>query len=307
MRIFITTIIFFAIHFHSHGQLADTGPKRELLIGYKKIISRTYSDEKDSAYVSVSFINQFGEIARSEHYDKRGDLVGWIKYEYYADGLMKYQEDHGQVFQYDEQVKDLVGKIRDDTYNAKMFEYKEKLLTREVWVQAGEGYKNYNYSIAYEYDLSKRPTKEVHTNNYTGPVVTFQPGTVVVDSSFNKDGATQWIRTSSYKSDTVVIANYNDNNIVETYSIIKLSSTKKPISVLSVDNLKRPIEVHSMMYDRNDNLIQEINRVIDISKINYDKFAGDDIQIVYNEKKLPILRRVKEKGKVISTTEIRYE
>jgi len=307
MKLFVTIIIVISIHFHSHGQLADRGPKRELLKGYKKITSRTYSSNKDSASVSVSLVNELGDIIRSEHYDKSGGLVGWIKHEYYADGLLKYEEDHGQVFQYDEQVKDLIGKIRDDTYNAKMFEYKDKLLTKEVWVQAGEGYKNYNYSITYEYDKYKRLTKEVHTNKYTGPVVTFKPSTSIVDSSFNKDGVTQWIRTTSYKSDTVIIANYSDNNSVKGYSIIKISSTKKPVSILSVDNLKRPIEVSSMTYDKNDNLIRETNRIIDPSKINYDKMAGDDIRIVYNEKKLPIIRLVRENGKVISTSEIKYE
>jgi hypothetical protein len=307
MRLLITAIIFISIHLQSQGQLVDYGPGRERLKGYKKITARTYSDIKDSAYVLISLINKHGDIVRNEHYDKRGDLVSWTKYEYDPDGLMKYEEDHGQVFQYDEQVKDLVGRIREDTYNAKMFEYNGKLLSKEVWIQAGEGYKNNNYLITYEYDKSKRLTKEVHIDKYMGPVVTFKPGTAITDSSFSKGDVTQWIKTSSYKSDTLIITEYNENNSVRGYSIIKLSATRKPISILRVDNLKEPIEVTTMTYDKYDNLIRETNRVINIEKINYDKVAGDDIQIVYNEKRLPILRLVKENGRVISTTQIGYE
>jgi len=158
MRTLIAIIIFILIHVYSQGQLVDRGPTREFLKGYKKITARTYSDKKDSASVSVSFINGLGDVVRNEYYDKKGNLVNWTKYEYYSDGLIKYEEDHGQVFAYDEQVKDLVGKIREDTYNAKVFEYTGKLLTKEVWIQVSEGYKNYNYQINYEYDKSKRLT-----------------------------------------------------------------------------------------------------------------------------------------------------
>ena len=54
-------------------------------------------------------------------------------------------------------------------------------------------------------------------------------------------------------------------------------------------------------------MTQESIEIIDIDKITYDIAAGDNYQLFYNDKSLPILRLTKENEKVISKEIVRYK
>jgi hypothetical protein len=307
MKLLISVIAVFSIG-HSHGQAFEHGLNRAQLKGYKKITdTRTYSSEADSAeHKTISFIDELGDIIKTETYEN-ATLTNWTKYEYDKNGHVTYEEDHGQVFSYDEQVKGHVGKVRDDYYHAKVFEYEKGLLVKEVWFHNDEGYKTYDYTITYEYSRSKRLMKKVHTNKYVGPVVGFKPGTDVLDTTYNKNDVTQYADVYFYKSNTVTVVHYNEKNAIDGCTITTLSATKKPVSIVNTDHLKKPIDVTTITYDKNDNAIRELNKLIAPEKINSDGFYGGEYLTTYNKRKLPILQLVKEKGKVLSRNEIKYE
>src|SRR5688500_2795964 len=163
------TIITVTLLSDSFGQISGYDFTRENLKGFKRITAtRTNYNGRDStSYNSIYLIDELGDVVRSEHFDKK-ELTNWTKYEYYDNGLLKYEESHSPIFRYDEKTKKEVGQIKDDAYNGKIFEYNGSLLTKQIYVTCYDGSKSYNYIILYEYDNSGRLTKEVSIDGNIG-------------------------------------------------------------------------------------------------------------------------------------------
>ena len=308
MKQLTVIITLLTVGIHSYAQIFEYHIKRSQLKGYKKIITtQTYLSDTDSIdRKSIYYINELGDIIKTETYEN-ATLTGWTKYEYNEKGQVTYEEDHGQIFSYDELVHGVVGKVEDDNYTAKLFEYNKDFLVKEIWFNYHDGYKTYDNDIIYEYNKYKQLTKKIQIDKYTGPVIGFEPGTDVMDTTYNKSNVTHHTAIYSYKLNTVTVAHYNEKNIIYSYIITTLSATKKPISILHTDNLKKPIDLTTITYDKNDNLIREINRVITPEKVNSDRFLGGESLTTYNEQKLPILQVTQKKGKVLLTIEFKYE
>ncbi len=292
----------------SFGQISGYDFKREDLKGYKKLTSiRTnYFGRDSSSYSSIYFINEFGDITKSEHYDKK-ELTHWTKYEYYDNGVLKYEENHSPIFRYDEKTKKEIGQIKDDTYHGKMFEYNGMLLTKVIYIDCYEGSKSYDFVVLYEYDNSGRPIKEVSVDGNIGLTGKFKPNSSIIDTLYNKDKVTRWTKKYVHRADSIICTDYDDQDEIQGYSFTKLSADKRPIITLDTDPQKKGIKSVTRTYDSKGNLTQEIIEIIDIDKITYDMAAGDDYQLFYNEKSLPVLGLTKEDGKVISKEIVRYK
>jgi hypothetical protein len=307
MKTITTIITAIIICFHAHGQLFENKPKREQLRGYKQITEIAVNQPSDSVtYTDIRFVNDLGDITRSESYDNK-TLTGWTKYEYNSDGQLIYEERHDQVFSYDEQKKDHVGKIRDDDYHARTLEYQNKRLAKETQSSTSEGRKTYNSNTTYEYNRNGQLIKEIYTDYYTGLVVTFKPGTDVMDSACNRQTIKTYTTVYSYKANTTTIAAYDKDNYLSRYWTVELSATKKPTSILRADEQKKPVELTRRFYDKDDNVIRETNKIINPNKAKSDKFSADEVLTTYNERNLPILVVMKESGKVVHTTQTKYE
>jgi hypothetical protein len=302
------TIITVTLLTDSFGQISGYDFTRENLKGFKRITStRTNYNGRDStSYNSIYLINELGDIVRSEHYDKK-ELTNWTKYEYYDNGLLKYEESHSPIFSYDEKTKKEIGQIKDDAYNGKIFEYNGSLLTKQIYVTCYDGSKSYNYIILYEYDNSGRLIKESNVDGNIGMTGDFKPNSSVIDTMYYKDKVTKWTTTHLYKADSIISTNHDDKNEIQGYSFTKLNLTKKPFRILDTDAQKNEIKSVTRTYDKNGNLTRELIEIIDIDKITYDMAAGDDYQLFYNDKSLPILGLTKEKGKIISKEIVRYK
>lgn len=292
----------------SFGQISGYDFTRENLKGFKRITStRTNYNGKDStSYNSIYVINKLGDIVRSEHYDRK-ELTNWTIYEYYDNGLLKYEESHSPIFSYDEKTKKEIAQIKDDAYSGKIFEYKANLLTKQIYVICYDGSKSYDYVILYEYDNSGQLTKEVSVDGNIGLTGDFKPNSSVIDTMYYKDKVTKWTTTHQHKGDSIISTNYDDNNQIHGYSFTKLSVTKKPVRILDTDAQKNEIKSITRTYDKKGNLTQESIEIIDIDKITYDMAAGDNYQLFYNDKSLPILGLTREKGKIISKDIVRYK
>lgn len=290
------------------GQISGYDFKREDLKGYKKVTSIriNYNGRDSSSYSSIYFINEFGDITKSEHYDNK-ELTRWTKYEYTDNGLLKYEENHSPIFSYDEKTKKEIGQIKDDIYHGKIFEYNGKLLTKVTYVDCYEGSKSYDYVVLYEYDNSERLVKEVSVDGNIGLTGKFKPNSSVIDTLYNKNKVTRWTKNYVHKADSIIGTDYNDNDEIQGYSFTKLNKTKKPIKILDTDSQKRGIKSVTRTYDKKENLTRETIEIIDIDKITYDIAAGDDYQLFYNEKSLPVLGLTKENGKVISKEIVQYK
>jgi hypothetical protein len=290
------------------GQISGYDFRREDLKGYKIVTStRTnYMGRDSSSYRSIYFINELGDITKSEHYDKK-ELTHWTKYEYYDNGLLKYEENHSQIFSYNERTKKEIGQIKDDIYHGKLLEYNGKLLTKVTYVDCYEGSKSYDNAVLYEYDNSGRLVKEVSVNGNIGLTGKFKPNSSLIDTLYDKDKVTRWTKTYMHKADSIIGTEYDDNAEIRGYSFTKLSKAKKPVKILDTDSQKRGIKSVARTYDKKENLTREIFEIIDIDKITYDIAAGDDYQIFYNEKSLPVLGLTKENGKVISKEIVQYK
>jgi len=296
-----------ALLFDSFGQINGYEFKRKDLKGFKKVTStRTNYNGRDStSYSSIYFVNDLGDIARSEHYDKK-ELTNWTLFEYDENGRLKYEESHGQIFSYDDKTKKEIGQIQDNTYHGRIFEYDGDLLTKQIYVACYDGSKSYNYFIFYEYDNSGRLIKEVNIDGDIGLTGDFKPNSSVIDTIYYKDKITKWTTTHLYKADSIISIDYNDNNDIQGYSFTKLDQTRKPINILDTDAKKNEIKSVTRIYDKKGNLTQEITKIIDLDKITYDLVAGDTYQVLYNERSLPILGITKENGKLISKEILRY-
>jgi len=307
MRLLIT-ITLITLLSNSFGQISGYDFTRNNLKGFKRVTStRTNYNGRDcTSYNSIYLINELGDIVRSEHYDKK-ELTNWTKYEYYDNGLLKYEESHNEIFSYDEKTKKETGQIKDDTYHGKIFEYNGNLLTKQIYVTCYDGSKSYNYVILYEYDNSGRLIKEVNVDGNLGVTGDLKPNSSVIDTMYHKDNVTKWTTTYLYKADSIISTNYDNNNEIQGYSFTKLNLTKKPIGILDTDPKKNKIKSITRTYDKKGNLTQEIVNIIDIDKITYDMVAGDNYQLFYNDKFLPILGLTKEKGELISKQIVRYK
>lgn len=307
MRLLIT-ITLITLLSDSFGQISGYEFARKNLKGFKKVTSTriNYNGRDSTSYNSIYLINELGDILRSEHYDKK-ELTNWTRYEYYDNGLLKYEESHNQIFGYDEKTKKETGQIKDDTYHGKIFEYKGNLLTKQIYVTCYDGSKTYNYVILYEYDNSGRLTKEVNVDGNIGVTGDFKPNSSVIDTMYYKDKVTKWTTTYQYKADSIISTDYDDNNEIQGYSLTKLNQTKKPVKILDTDPQRNAIKSIARTYDNKGNLTQEIIEIIDIDKITYDMVAGDNYQVFYNDKSLPILGLTKEKGELISKQIVRYK
>src|SRR5688500_8902597 len=169
----------------SFGQISGYDFTRQSLKGLKRISStRTNYNGKDStSFNSIYMINELGEIVRSEHYDKE-ELTNWTIYEYYDNGLLKYEESHSPIFSYDEKNKKEIGQIRDDAYNGRIFEYNGNFLTKQSYIMCYDGSKSYGSVILYEYDNSGRLIKEVSVDGNIGLTGDLKPNSSVVDTMY---------------------------------------------------------------------------------------------------------------------------
>jgi hypothetical protein len=307
MRLLIIIIVMTFLS-DTFGQISGYDFIREDLKGYKKVtsISTNYNGRDSSSYSSIYFVNEFGDITKSEHYDNK-ELTQWTKYEYYDNGLLKYEENHSPIFSYDEKTKKEIGQIKDDIYHGKMFEYNGILLTKVTYIDCYEGSKTYDYVILYEYDNSGRLVKEVSIDGNIGLTGEFKPNSNVIETLYNKSKVTRWTKNYVHRSDSIIGTEYDDNNEIQGYSFTKLSKAKKPIKILDTDSQKNGIKSVTRTYDKNENLTREIIEIIDIEKITYDMAAGDDYQLFYDNNSLPILGITREKGKIISKQIVRYK
>lgn len=292
----------------SFGQIGGYDFTRENLKGFKRIISThtNYNGRDSTSYNSIYFINELGDVVRSKHYDKN-ELTNWTEYEYYDNGLLKYEESHSPSFSFDENTKKEIGQIKDDAYNGIIFEYNGSLLTKKIYVTCFGGSKSYKYIILFEYDNFGRLIKEVSVDGNMGLVADFKPNSSVIDTMYNKEKITKWTTTHLHKADSIISTNYDDNNEIQGYSLTKFNLTKKPVRILDTDAQKNEIKSVTRTYDTMGNLTQELIEVIDIDKITYDMAAGDNYQIFYNDKSLPILGLTRENGIIISKEIIRYK
>lgn len=307
MRLIIT-ITLITLLSDSFGQISEFHFTRKNLKGFKKVTSTriNYNGQDSTSYSSIYLINKLGDIVRSEHYDKK-ELVNWTKYEYYDNGLLKYEESHNQMFSYDEKSKREIGQIEDDTYQGKIFEYSGNLMTRQIYVTCYDGSKSYDNLTLYEYDNSGRLVKEINIDSDLGLTAEFKPNSSVVDSMYYKDKVTRWSTTHLHKADSIISTTYDDNNEIQGYSFTKLNLAKKPIRILITDSQRNEIKSVTRTYDKTGKFVHELVKIIDIDKIDYDLIAGDDYQLFYNNKLLPILVLTKENGEIISKERVRYE
>jgi hypothetical protein len=305
---FLITIMLITLLADSFGQISGYDFTRKHLKGIKRITStRTNYYERDSAtYNSIYFVNELGDIVKSESYEN-DELRGWTRYEYYDNGLLKYEETHTPIFSYDKISKKEIGRIMDDSYSGKIFEYNGDLLAKKRFLTCYDGSKSYNYVVLYEYDKSGRLIKEVSVDGSIGLTGDFKPNSSVIDSMYYKDKTTTWTTTHLFKADSIISTDYDDNNEIQGYSFTKLDVTKKPVNILETDPQKNGIKAVTMAYNNRGDLIQERIEIIDIDKITYDMVAGDDYQLFYDDRSLPILGITKEKGKIISKEVIRYK
>ena len=83
------TIMTLTLLTESFGQISGYDFTGEDLKGYERITTtRINFNERDSAvYNGIYFINEFGDIVRSEHYEKE-ELTHWAKYEYFENGFL---------------------------------------------------------------------------------------------------------------------------------------------------------------------------------------------------------------------------
>lgn len=301
-------ITFITLSFGSFGQISGYEFKRTDLKGLKKVTAtRTNYYGKDSTtYSSIYFVNGLGDIVKSEHYDKK-ELTNWTKYEYYGNGLLKYEENHSPVFRYDEKTGKEIGQIRDDIYHGKMFEYSGNLLTKLTYIDSYEGSKSYDYVIVFEYDNFGRLIKEVSIDSSVGLTGKFEPNSSIIDTLYNKDKVTRWTKIHVHKEDSIISTDYDDQGKIQGYTFTKLNDAKKPIVTLDTDSQKEGIKSVVKTYDNKGNLTREIIKIIDIEKITYDMAAGDDYELFYNKKALPVLGILKESGKVISKEIVQYK
>lgn len=292
----------------SFGQISGYDFTRKNLKGFKKVTStRTnYNGQDSTSFNSIYLINELGDIVRSEHYDKK-ELTNWTKYEYYDNGLLKYEESHSPIFSYDGKTKKEIGQIKDDTYDAKIFEYNGKLLMKEIYVDCYDGSKSYDYLVLYEYDDDGQLIKEISVDGSIGLTGNFKPNSTEIDTLYHKDKVTKWTTTHVHKADSIISTNYDEEDKIQGFTLTKLSVTKKPIRILDTDPQKNGIKSVTRTYDNKGHLVQEKIEIIDINKINYDMAAGDDYQLFYNEKSLPTLGLTRENGKVISKEIVRYK
>lgn len=127
----------------SYGQIRGYEFTRADLKGFKSITTRTnYYGGDSTSYRSVYTINSVGDIVRSEDYDGH-TLTNWKTYQYYDNGLLKYEESHGQFFNYDESTGKDIARISEDTYHGTLFEYNGDLLVKETHINCFDGSKSY--------------------------------------------------------------------------------------------------------------------------------------------------------------------
>lgn len=261
----IFTIITVTLLSDSFGQVSGYDFTRENIKGFKRITSTriNYNGRDSTSYNSNYLINKLGDVVRSEHYDKK-ELTNWTKFEYYDNGLLKYEESHSLIFSYNEKTKKEIGQIKDDAYNGKIFEYNGSLLTKQIYFTCYEGSKSYNYTILYKYDNSGRIIKEVSVDGNIGLAGDFKPNSSVIDTMYYKDKVTKKTTTHLYKADSIISTNYDDNNEIQGYSFTKLNLTKKPVRILDTDAQKNAIRSVTRTYNKKGNLTQELIEIIDI-------------------------------------------
>lgn len=293
--------------FDTLGQVSGYNFKRNDLKSFKKIVVASNMNSNDKfASKSIYYINLEGDIIKSESYDS-GELTSWTKYEYFKDGQVKYEENHNQVFSYDENQKKHIGKVRDDVYSGRLFKYKEHALLEITYVDGYGGSETYSNLDLFEYDNKGQLVNEISINSFVGLTGKFQSNSTILDSLYFKGEATKHIRTHQYLKDSIVTTFYDESSKIRGYKLTKLNSDKKAILIVDTDSFGNKIKSVSMVYDKRGNLKEQRTQIIDINKIDYDLASGDCYQIVYNEKGLPITHMTMDKGKVISKWTVTYE
>ncbi len=276
--------------------------------GFKSITTTqtNYYGGDSTLYRSVYTVNSVGDIVRSEEYHGH-TLTSWTTYQYYDNGLLKYEEHHGQFFSYDENTRKDTARISDDNYYGTIFEYNGDLLVKETHINCFDGSKSYPYVILYEYDNAKRLIKETSFDTYLGPTFEFRPNSSQIDTVYNKHNKTRQTTTHLYKTNTVVSTEYGNKNEVMRRTITTLSPTKMPVKILTTDDKNNEMQSVTKTYGANGLLVQETIEIFNIDKITYDIAAGDKYQLFYNDRSLPTLALTSEDGHVIFKEEILYE
>lgn len=295
------------IVFDALGQVSGYVFKRNDLKSFKRIVITSNSNSNDKLISkSIYYIDSNGDITKSESYDS-GELTSWTKYEYQIDGKIKYEENHHQVFSYDEKQKKHIGKVREDVYNGRRFTYNDDTLLEITYVDGYGGSETYSNLSLFEYDNNSQLVNEIFINFFVGLTGTFQSNSTVLDSMYYKGEATKHRKTNQYLKDSIVTTIYDESNKIYGYQLTKLNFDKKPNLIIDTDAFGNKIKYVSMIYDKRGNLMERRTHIIDINKIDYDLASGDCYQIVYNKKGLPITHLTMENNKIISKSTLTYD
>jgi|GEM_PF-4077457 len=308
MRTPIITLCLIVFLAETFAQVRGFEFTRTGLKGHKSIVATTtIFNENDSAVSkSIYHLDPEGDIVKSEHYEGE-ELISTSEYDHDADGLLRYEKTHNQVFHYDEDTQKEVAEIRDDVFFEKSYEYNGPSLVRIAWKNAYKGNESANDLVVFEYDLSGRLTREISITGDAAFIAELETKDYTIDSLTDKQKVSLSITIHHYSNDSIVTIRMDENNEVLGYSRARLDSKKKPLEILDTDPVGNHVRAVSRHYDHKGNLTHEVTDIIDVEKIDKDLVAGDDYRLFYNKNSLPVLAITRENGKIISRQVVHYQ
>jgi hypothetical protein len=293
MKTIASTLFILLCSFCVNAQEIEESFDRIKLKGFTSIV-KYYIDIPDS---SIWIIDTMGDIIKKEDYTN-GKLSSWWIGEYDKNGLLLYEEHHGQIYVYNEAVGDHLPILDDAYYSGKFYKYTSGKLDSISHFSVSDNDIYIDYNIYFQYDKKGRIVKEVYVDTFLGYTGDFKANTSILSKISSKNKIEKYEKIFSYKNDTIT-SRLIDEGIFTGYNISILGKNKKTIHSYRTDEKGKKLIEYFYNYSKEGNIVEKRTKVWNFEKLNMDMSAGDQEKITYNSKGLPTEFKVFENSKLI--------